>query len=242
LNTPFVPFGASHWIALGASFALPVAVVAAFRPRSHPAFDRALRWSLAALLAANWICWMALLYDKGWLGPGNELPLNLCDWATVATIATLLSPNQRTYELAYFWALAGTLQGMLTPDVKSDFPDIEFVLFFVFHGGIIAAVLYMTLGLGWRPVPASLPRVIGWTIFYAALAGFVDWLAGTNYAFLRAKPPFASIFNFMPDWPWYIPVLVAMGFISAAMYYAPFFIADRFAGVRGERTHSVQSS
>jgi len=226
LSTPFVLFGASHLTAVVASFVLPVVVVAAIRPRAHPSFDRALRWSLAALLTANWVAWMSFLYFKGWLGLGNELPLNLCDLATVATVVTLVYPNQRSYELAYFWALAATLQGMMTPDVKNEFPDIDFVLFFVFHGGIIAAVLYMTFGLGWRPVPASLPRVVIWTLSYAALAGFVDWILGTNYAFLRAKPPFATILGFMPEWPWYIPVLVAMGFISAAVYYAPFFIRD----------------
>ncbi len=178
-------------------------------------------------MIANWCAWMFLLYEKRWLGPGNELPLNLCDWATVATVATLIYPNQRTYELSYFWALAGTLQGMMTPDVIYDFPDVEFVLFFVFHGGIIAAVLYMTFGLGWRPYPASLPRVIGWSLFYAAIAGFFDWILGANYAFLRAKPPFATIFDFMPDWPRYIPLLVGLGLLSTAVYYAPFFIWDR---------------
>lgn len=226
MSTPFVLFGASHITAIVASFVLPVVIVVAIQPRAHPTFDRAFRWSLAALLTANWIAWMSFLYFKGWLGLGNELPLNLCDLATIATVATLYYPNQKSYELAYFWALAATLQGMMTPDVKNEFPDIEFVLFFVFHGGIIAAVMYMTFGLGWRPVPASLPRVIVWTLSYAAVAGFADWTLGTNYAFLRAKPPFATILGFMPAWPWYIPVLVAMGFMSAAIYYAPFFVHD----------------
>ena len=185
-------------------------------------------------MSANWFAWMFLLYEKGWLGIGNELPLNLCDWATAMTVITLLYPNQRTYELAYFWALAGTLQGMLTPDVKFDFPDIEFLLFFVFHGGIIASVLYLTFGLGWRPVPASLPRVIAWSVFYAAVAACVDWLAGTNYGFLRAKPPFATVFDFMPGWPLYIPVLVALGLLSTAIYYAPFFVWDWLRTRRAE--------
>jgi len=239
MGAPFVLFGASHLIAIAAAFVLPAVVAVAFRPRAHPKADQLLRWSMAALMSANWFAWIILLYEKGWLGPGNELPLNLCDWATVATVVTLLYPNQRSYELAYFWALAGTLQGMVTPDVQYDFPDVEFVLFFIFHSGIIASVLYMTFGLGWRPVPASLPRVVPWTLFYAALAGLIDWLLGTNYGFLRDKPPFASVFNFMPDWPWYIPVLVALGFLSTAVYYAPFFIKD---WIRADRTGSASGS
>jgi hypothetical integral membrane protein (TIGR02206 family) len=242
VSAPFVLFGASQLIAMAASFVLPAVLAVAFRPRTHPKADRALRWSMAALMTANWFAWMFLLYRKGWLGPGNEFPLNLCDWATVATVATLIYPNQRSFELAYFWALAGTLQGMITPDVQYDFPDVEFILFFVFHGGIIASVLYMTFGLGWRPTPASLPRVIVWSLFYAAVAGLFDWLLRTNYGFLRAKPPFASVFNFMPDWPWYIPVLIALGLLSTLVYYAPFFIKDWILDKRPGHSSRSQSA
>ena len=232
MSVPFVLFGGPHLIALATSFVLPVTAAAAIRPRLHPKFDRILRWSFAVLMSVNWFSWMFLLYRKGWLGPGNELPLNLCDWATVTTVTTLLYPNQKTYELAYFWALAGTLQGMMTPDVAYDFPDTEFTLFFVFHGGIIASVLYVTFGLGWRPTPASLPRVAAWTLFYAAIAGLFDWALDANYAFLRAKPPFVSVFSVMPDWPWYIPLLVLLGLLSMVIYYAPFFVWDRIRDKR----------
>jgi hypothetical integral membrane protein (TIGR02206 family) len=181
-------------------------------------------------MTLNWFGWMLLLHGKGWLGVDNEFPLNLCDWATVATVATLFWPNQRSYELAYFWALAGTLQGMLTPDVQLDYPDTQFLLFFVFHGGIIAGVLYLTFGLGMRPYPASLPRVAGWSLFYAAFAGLFDWVAGANYGLLRTKPPYHTILDFMPAWPWYIAVLIAMGLVSMVVYYAPFYILDRIRG------------
>ncbi len=138
-----------------------------------------------------------------------------------------------------FWALAGTLQGMMTPDVVYDFPDWQFVLFFVFHSGIIASVLYLTFGIGLRPVPASIPRVVVWSLVYAAVAGLADWRLGTNYGFLRAKPPFASVFDLMPAWPWYIPVLVALGLLSTLVYYAPWFVLDVMRG-RASAEHSME--
>src|SRR5258708_6862508 len=155
MSAPFVLFGASHLIAIAAAFVVPAAAAAVIRPRTHPNTDRIVRWSMAALISANWFAWMFLLYEKGWLGPGNAYPLNLCDWATVATVATLIYPNQRSYELAYFWALAGTLQGMITPDVIYDFPDFEFVLFFVFHGGGIPVVLFSAFVMDGGAPPAA---------------------------------------------------------------------------------------
>ena len=235
----FVLFGPAHLTALALAFVVPVGLAAVTRPLGSKAVERSLCLSLAALLAVNWALWMALLYEHGWLTLGSELPLDLCDWATIATIVTLVRPNQRSYELAYFWALAGTLQGMMTPDVVYDFPDWQFVLFFVFHSGIIASVLYLTFGIGLRPVPASIPRVVLWSLVYAAVAGLADWRLGTNYGFLRAKPPFASVFDLMPAWPWYIPVLVALGLASTLVYYAPWFVLDL---VRGERKKRPENS
>ena len=86
MSAPFALFGASHLIAIAAAFIVPAAAAAAIRPRTHLKTDRIVRWSMAALMSANWFVWMFLLYEKGWLGPGNEFPLNLCDWATVATV------------------------------------------------------------------------------------------------------------------------------------------------------------
>lgn len=184
------------------------------------------------LLVLNWALWMWLLEARGWLTLASALPLNLCDWATIATVVTLLSPNQRSYELAYFWALGGTLQGMLTPDIVYDFPDAQFILFFVYHSGIIASVLYLTFTRGMRPVPQSIPRVVAWSLVYAAIAGLADWLLGTNYGFLRAKPAFATVLGFLAPWPYYILELLALGLISVALYYAPFYLLDRWRAAR----------
>jgi hypothetical integral membrane protein (TIGR02206 family) len=226
VSAPFRLFGQSHVIALILPFALGPLAAFLVQPSKRPDLDRAVRWTLGAAMTINWFGWMYMLRQKGWLGVDNEYPLNLCDWATVATVVTLFWPNQRSYELAYFWALAGTLQGMFTPDVKLDFPDTEFLLFFVFHGGIIAGVLYLTFGLRLRPHPDSLPRVIVWSFIYMGVAGLFDWLTGANYGMLARKPPFPTILDAMPQWPWYLGVLVAMAFASIALYYSPFLIID----------------
>ncbi len=188
--------------------------------------DRLARLSLATFLVLGWICWFILFAERGWLSIGNGLPLNLCDWASIALVAALLTRNQFAYELGYFWGLGGTLQGMITPDVAYDFPDPQFLFFFVEHGGIIAALLYLTLGTGLRPRISSLPRVAIATLFYAAVAGIADWLLGTNYGFLRAKPPGTTLLSFLSPWPWYIPELVAAGILSLMVYYLPFAVAD----------------
>lgn len=225
-HEPFVVFGHSHQIVLALIVIVPVVLSILVRLRNPPAMQRAICWAFALVIAGTWATWFVVFTRMGWLDLGNMLPMDLCSWAAVATIITLIVPNQKSYELAYFWALAGTVQGIVTPDIPYDFPEFRFIEFSLFHGGIIAAVLFLTFGLKMRPVPASIPRVIGWSLIYMAIAAVTDWALKVNYGFLRAKPGHASLYDLMPDWPWYIGYVVVLAVIAVLICYAPFFLAD----------------
>lgn len=222
---PFIPFGTPHLVVLALTVATPLLLAALLRLSRLP-LDRVARFFFAGLIAAGLICWSILAVRRGWTLPIDALPLQLCDWAGIALIIALLTRNQFIYELGYFWGLGGTLQGLITPTVPYDFPDPQFFLFFIEHGGIIAGLLYLTLGTGLRPGPQSLLRVAAATLFYVAVAGIADWVLGTNYGFLRAKPPGTNLLTFMSPWPWYIPELVVVGILSLMVYYLPFAVYD----------------
>jgi hypothetical integral membrane protein (TIGR02206 family) len=223
---PFVIFGRSHLIVLALSLAVPVVLAVVVRLAASRTLERVLCWTLALVIGGVWIVWYFVFHRMGWLNIGNALPLDLCSWAAIATIATLVAPNQRSYELAYFWAIAGTTQGLVTPDIPFDFPEFRFIEFSTFHGGIIVAVIFLTLGLKWRPTAASIPRVMGWSLVYMAIAGVADWALQVNYGFLRAKPGHASLYDLMPVWPWYLGVVVVLALISVLICYSPFAVVD----------------
>ena len=226
MPTRFVLFGTSHIAVMILTFIVPAALAFAVRLSGSAVADRIVRWVFGALLCANWVLWYWIFWERGWLTLSDALPMNLCDWAAIAAIVALFSRNQRAYELSYFWALAGTLQGLITPGTPYDFPEVRFIIFSISHGGLIAAVLYLTFGTRMRPYVSSLVPVIGWSLFYAAAAGLTDWLLNVDYGFLRAKPANVSLFDFMPAWPRYIPLLIALGFLSTLVYYAPWFFTD----------------
>lgn len=239
MSAPFAPFGTAHLASIALTFVVPSAAAAIVRADDNPRIGTWLRYAFAAELITTYILWYWLIVVRGWASVENMLPMNLCDWAVIAAIITLIHPNQKSYELAYFWALSGTLQALVTPTLFYDFPDLRFIVFFAFHGGAIASVLYLTFGLGMRPYPQSIPRVIAWSLLYFVSALVLNWLLHTNFGYLSAKPAKASLLDLMSPWPYYVVELVGLGILYVLVLYLPFYLADswrrRRAGFAGKK-------
>ena len=229
LLSAFRLFGLGHCLALVLTVAVPLALIAWSR-RGGPAQRIACVFSL--LLVANKILVAAMAHRAGKLSWSNGLPMHLCDWATVAVVLALWSRNQRCFELAYFWGLAGTLQAVLTPDLPFDFSDFGAWTFFVSHSGVIAGAIFLVGAFRLRPWPRSVLRAFGWSQVYLAAAAAVDWLAGANYGYLRAKPERPSLLDYLGPWPLYILSLEALALVFYLLFYTPFFVADRLRGRR----------
>jgi hypothetical integral membrane protein (TIGR02206 family) len=224
--SPFVSFGSAHRIVIAVTFVLPLGLAALVRAARSSALARAILLVFAAELAATWALWYWLIVSRGWVSLATILPMDLCDWGAIAALVTLIWPNQRSYELGWFWALSGTVQALLTPDLAFDFPDLRFIVFFAFHGGAIASVLYLTFGLRMRPWPASLPRVAAWSLAYFLSALALNAVLHTNFGYLRAKPAHPSLLDYLGPWPIYVFALFGLGLLYILVLYAPFFLSD----------------
>jgi hypothetical integral membrane protein (TIGR02206 family) len=220
---PFVIFGPMHLSILALTVIIPLALAWITRSRGSNLIARTTCWCFLTLLIAGRILWLVLLSE---FTAETMLPMQLCDWAAIVSMITLIYPNRWTYELSYFWGLGGTLQAMLTPDLSHGFPDPQFIVFFALHGGVIASVLYLTLGMGMRPVPMSIVRVLAWSLLYLVVALGLNALLGANFGYLSAKPGQPSLLDFMAPWPYYIAECALIAIISILICYAPFFVAD----------------
>ncbi len=227
----FVLFGPAHLWAVALIVVVAVTLPLAVR-RLVPSAVQPVALVLFVLMVVQEALGLAL--KLGRLGPSAEvLPLHLCSMAVFATVWTLVTRSPRAFELAYFWALAGTTQALATPDLRAGFPDPAFLAFFAGHGFLIVGVLYATLALGLRPTPMSIVRVALTTLVLAVLVFGVNLALGTNFFYLMAKPPGASLLDWFGPWPWYWLGLVGASLASFAVLYAPFFVLDRLD--RGRR-------
>ncbi len=227
-------FGPLHLTILFLTVAVPVVLSRLTRGQDRPWLARVLAVAIAVILLLNRVMSIAWGVHMGTLLRWQDaLPMHLCDWASFAVIVALVWRGQLEYELAYLWGLAGTLQAVLTPDLAYTFPNPFFIGFFVDHCGIIVSVLFLTWGLGMRPRPGAVWRVWGWTQVYVLCAALVDWSCNVNYGYLRAKPLHGSLLDVLGPWPWYVGVLETMSLVFFAVFYFPFWLANRRAAARG---------
>jgi hypothetical integral membrane protein (TIGR02206 family) len=178
----------------------------------------------ALVLLADELSWWVFLAAGGG-EPGQRvqpLPLQLCDVAILVAAAALWTRRQALVEVTYFWALAGTIQALLTPDLPQHFPSYPYLQYYVAHGGVVAAALVLVVGLRLHPRPWAVVRVAGLTVAYTAFVGVVDAVTGADYMFLRSKPPSPTPLDLLGPWPVYIFGAALVGLVLFAVLDAPF--------------------
>jgi len=188
---------------------------------------------VAAALLLNSIVWYVYLAFRGWLTFPDGLPLELCDATLCITVIAVLTLNRTAFDLSYYGALAGTSMALLTPDLWEKFPSFSTVQFFIAHGFVVVAVLYLVWSGEARPRPRSVWRAMVALNLFAALAGAFDLLLGTNYMYLRAKPENASLLDYFGPWPWYIVVSELFAFGVFTLLYVPFWATSSRTGQAG---------
>lgn len=188
--------------------------------------------TLAVILLLEWPLNLLVEWRFETMTAGNALPFQFCDVAAIVGALALLTHQNELCELLYFWGLAGTMQGLITPALSVEWPHPRFITFFMLHAGVVLAAIHLVFARGNIPRRGAVPRAVGWLIVYASLAGatnaVIRFFGGdANYGFLCDKPPTASLFDYIGPWPWYIGVVGVLAWIFFTVLDLPFLVARR---------------
>ena len=223
----FQHFSAEHLAVIAITAVLPILLALFVWRTKSRAVERAIVVSISVVLILNYLVYLVFTRSFGALTWAQMLPMQMCDWAMVVVMVALWTANRGWFEVAYFWGIGGTLQAVLTPNLRAGFPDLRFINFFVAHSGIIVGVDFLMLTQRLRPYPMSVVRAFAWSELYFAVAMLVDHITGVNYGFLLHKPEAFSLLSFLSDdRPLYLVQMHGLALIFLALLYAPFAIAD----------------
>jgi len=195
----FRAFGPAHLAVVAAVPLLACALATVARHRAPLA--RWIRFGLAGAIALDTVSWSAYALARGWVRPPQGLPFELCDVVLAITTYALVSARPWALEMAYFLGLVGSGMALLTPDVG---PGLGSAQFFVSHGLVVTAVLFLVLAGELRPRPGSWWRAFVFVNAYAALVAVFDAFFDTNYMYLREKPLASTLLDPLGPWPVYI--------------------------------------
>ena len=154
----FEPFGLAHLTIIGLTIGLPFVLAAVVRASGSRTTERAIGLFLGILLLVNYIAYVGFVGRSSSFTWAQILPLQLCDWAMFVIIVAMWTGRRSWFEVAYFWGIGGTLQALITPNLRYGFPDLRFISFFVAHSVIIIGIIFLMLVHRYRPRPASILR------------------------------------------------------------------------------------
>jgi hypothetical integral membrane protein (TIGR02206 family) len=224
----FQPYGAAHLTVIVLTIVLPFMLAAIVRRTKSSRLEHAVVAALSIILVLNYVAYLVFVrYRGGAVSWQQMLPLQLCDWGMVVVIVAMLTESRRWFEVAYFWGIGGTLQAVLTPNLRFGFPDVRFFSFFISHSGIIVGVVFLMLMRRYRPYPMSIVRVFLWSELYFVITMIADAYTGFNYGFLLHKPEAFSILSFLSDSrPLYLLQMHGVALLFFVVLYVPFAIVD----------------
>ena len=214
----FHPYGPSHKAALAITLVLFVVMLLLSRTRWAQLSQRVLGGVLLAMYPVG----LVVHALHGSLNAQTALPLQFCDIATLAGGIALWTRRPFFCEVVYFFGIAGTLQGLLTPALIYEFPDPRFVLFFIMHGGVPITAIYVVTAMGVRPRRGAVMRIMTFSVAWYAVIAVVNYALGVNYAFQCTKPVQASLFDQLGPWPWYNLSTIGLGLVFYSLLYLPF--------------------
>tara|TARA_B100000315_G_C14437179_1_gene522970 strand:- start:15 stop:665 length:651 start_codon:yes stop_codon:yes gene_type:complete len=199
---PFIQFMPSHLVVIIISLFLFIYIPYQINKHRKASWIETISKSLGILLIGNemgWVIYKLILGHTNW---AEFMPFELCTInAYVLGILLIYRPSYSIFEVIYFWAMGGTVQGIITPRLFAGFPHYLFFEYFITHTGIILAVLVLIFRYNWKVTWLSLWRYLLWLQVPALINLVFDFTFDVNYMFMRALPKVSSVLDYVEIGP-----------------------------------------
>ena len=225
---PFLRFSISHLVVLVLSIFLFIYIPYLINKNPKSSWVDIVSKSLGILLIGNEVGWVFYKLSLGHTYWAEFMPFELCTInAYLLGILLIFRPSYAIFEVVYFWAMAGTVQGLVTPRLFAGYPHYLFFEYFITHTGVILAVLVLIFRYKWELTWRSLWRAFLWLQVPALINLVFDFTFEVNYMFMRELPKVSSVMDYFGQWPWYIFACEAFGLASFIFYLLPFLLLKK---------------
>ena len=156
----------------------------------------------------------------------TDLPLYLCSLLAILMPLYTYYLKYWMFEILVFWIIAGTMQGVLTPDIAEGFPSLDYFRYWIVHLGLLIVIFYSILVLEFRPKFKSIFKSFLALQVYIVAIVVINYSLDANYFYLNHKPESASVLDYLGDWPYYIITVQVVIVPIFMLIYLPFYHAN----------------
>jgi hypothetical integral membrane protein (TIGR02206 family) len=214
------PFTQEWWICI--SIVLGLILVLTNLPKyttwaRHPNYGKLLGAILLLnLLIENWYSWTI-----GTWSVRENLPLHLCGISGLIAIISLFRYNAILANLLFYWGITGGFHSLLTPEFDLGRDGYLYYGYFISHGGLLLASIFLIKHRDFRPDKGSWMKAFVFIQFAVLVIGSFNWVTGSNYMYLLA-PPIVDNPLIVGKWPWYILVFEGLAILHFLVLYGIF--------------------
>ncbi|MCK8479970.1 TIGR02206 family membrane protein [Psychroserpens algicola] len=153
-----------------------------------------------------------------------DLPLYLCSLLGILIPIYTYYKKYWMFEILIFWVIAGTLQGVITPDIAEGAPSFDYFRYWIVHLGLLLVIFYSIFVFKLKPKFKSIFKSFFALQLYVLLMITLNFILDANYFYLNEKPKSASVLDYFGDWPNYIIVCQLLIIPLFMIIYLPFYV------------------
>ena len=163
----------------------------------------------------------------------NSLPLHLCGISSLVIIYIMFKYNQSMYEYLVLLGIPSAIHSILTPQFINGWDGYYFPEFYLSHGAILLAPLYLSINYNYKLRLNSWITAFRNGLLLACFIGVINLTIGyfhgitPNYLYLCEAPIADNPLLFTTQWPYYFFVLVIFMFIHIIMIYYIFKVIGK---------------
>ncbi|MEM5565234.1 TIGR02206 family membrane protein [Psychroserpens sp. AS72] len=214
-----------HLIPIGLAIIIAIALITYARRVSAESQYRNIH-SIAIFISVTVIAFHVYSMYSTDYNMRTDLPLYLCSLLGIIIPIFTYYRKYWMFEILIFWIIAGTLQGVITPDIAEGFPSLDYFRYWIVHLGLLTIIFYSILVLKLKPKLKSVFKSFLALQVYVVLMIIINYVLDANYFYLNRKPASASVLDYFGDWPYYIIVGQLIIIPLFLLIYLPFYISE----------------
>ncbi|MCK5388643.1 MAG: TIGR02206 family membrane protein [Candidatus Izimaplasma sp.] len=218
------PFTWQHYILILLGMLSVLGTIWIAKKISNSRFENKIKKGFAA-----WLLILEISYHIHYWGYGMfSVPLHICSFGVMFSIALLLTDNYRVFEILFFVGILGGLLALFIPNTLGyTYYNMRYYHFILLHMSITIVPIYYYTAYNYRIRMSSIYKTFGLFLLILPIVIIVNYIFKKNYMFIGEKP--AIIARFLPDWPYYIIEFMVFAFIILhVLYYLSNFNYKRF--------------